>query len=1189
MQAMIRTDEEYRRPSYLGLIGMLVGVLLGAVALYATGGTPHLPTQLPSWRMVGATLHGSSLPLGVVAYILSTTAWAVWLWIVASLLLRIAVLASDAVTHGAAWVATLRAVSDRVTLPIVRRAVDGALVTVFVVNMASRTVSGAAAASLPAVSTPHVTSLQSHTPLSPSHATARNGQTPRDTTYTVQTGDTLWDIAQRFYGTGYEFPRLVAANVGRHMTDRERFTAAGVIQPGWNLRVPLPSDTISELKGVHYYVVEEGDSLQGIAARLLGSEEKWKTLFEANRGAAQLDGHVLVNPDLIWPGLRLKLPSVGPHITAHHSAPVVHHPGPSTGKPRKAPPRRRLSPIPVEPMPTSIPASPTATTLVATPTPATARDPSSPISIYETDALIGAAGVASVAAVGGAVLLARRRARRSLDEPPIPSPSRRRSMDEFTEVDPSRALSHRLNIGEIEPINLLVDEVHRSLAQNGILDASVLWAQQGRKMVTLVLRVPPRDREQVLALVKDLGSRLGGKARASITRDHDIVLQFSSLSPAGPAVQRQRNGGNQSHLVPLGVLPDNQMLYVNWDELGHILLVGLPSGGTDVILISLIASLAARCRPDELRLMTIADCRTLPAQLSGLPHAGDFIDPTDEASVSETLDCLRKELLQRMRHSEREEGNRWRASPEEPEIVLIVGEFADLPDEGTTLELIGTQGASYGMRLLAQTAAAGVLPTDVLSHFGTRAVLQTRDDDESIHLIGRRGAADLANGELFLRIDGRMPLRLRGYRVSPEHLEELASVMRDAYGEPSPISPFRVQRHRKKDEDSEVSVGEETLFSIESARVIGGHERHEDGQDVSQDSPGVAPEIVTEHQFPHENGRDCLVQVSDVEGFEDTPLVKAIETNNGHQPALEAALIEQGLAPAPGIDQVPAPLIEVRCFGGFAVTSGDREISPSGEEGASYKAWEVLAFLAAQPEGAVSKEKILAAIWPDVDEERAGARLRTALKRLRALLAEQVPNLSGDVVSSERDGIRRLDTVVISSDVHQFVTLLRAATKLPPDGAKEALLQARVLYQGDLLAGRSARLYEWVDERDASGVTPREYYREECYRATQRLAQLHYGDGHAELAVPLYKELLKAEPTLEDVVRDLYRCYQQLGDLNSLIREDRHLRQALRDAYADFENSENNTDDVEPESETIAVFNDVRHKLERHPASLADT
>jgi len=262
------------------------------------------------------------------------------------------------------------------------------------------------------------------------------------------------------------------------------------------------------------------------------------------------------------------------------------------------------------------------------------------------------------------------------------------------------------------------------------------------------------------------------------------------------------------------------------------------------------------------------------------------------------------------------------------------------------------------------------------------------------------------------------------------------------------------------------------------------------------------------------------------------------------------------------------------------VTSGDREIGASGEEGASFKAWEVLAFLAAQPTGAVAKEKILAAVWPDVDAERAGARLRTALTRLRALLAGQVPNLSGDVVRAERDGTRRLDTSLVTSDVHQFVLLLRTAAKLLPDEAKVALIEARKLYTGDLLSGHSARFHEWVEERDGSGVTLREHYREEFYRATQRLARLYYQEEQATLAVPLYKELLKAEPTLEDVVRELYRCYQYVGDPTSLIREDRHLRQALREAYADPDDPVSDPQDYQPEPETIAVFSEIRRELE---------
>jgi len=1194
---MISVDNQQRRPSYLGLAGLLVGLLLGAVVLYAAG-PPHLPAQLPDWSLAGATLRGSSLPLGLLAYILSMTAWAVWLWIVGSLLLRVMVLAIDAMTHGAAWVADLRAVSDRVTLPIVRRAVDGALVAMVVVNVASRTVSGAAAASLPIATSSHVTAIRSHATAPGSDTATRNGQRSQDDTYTVQAGDTLWSIAQRFYGTGYEFPRLVAANVGRQMTGGERFTAAGVIQPGWVLRVPLPSQTVSQSNGAHYYLVEEGDTLQGIAARLLGNEEKWRTLFEANRSAARLNGHVLTDPDLIWPGLRLKLPTAELHLTPPHPSAAGHHPGPGTEKPRKNPPRRRLSPTPVEPTPTTLPPSPTPRPAAPTSTPITSKSPALPLPGDDTDLIVGMAGVAAAAA-GGAVLLAKRRVRRSLDEPPVPSTPRAQPLNEFSEADPARAVANRLNSGEMEPITLLVTQIHRFLAESGVPDASVIWVQKGRKAVTMILRVAPQDRERVLELARELGSHLGGKGRASVNPDHDVVLQLSALSLTGPAVERQAGEADQLHLVPLGVLSDGQTAYGNWDEFGHVLLVGLSGGDTDVILTSLMASLAARCRPEELRFVTIANHCTLPTQLSRLPHHADgFINPEDEDSVRETLEQLRTVLVRRMRRTEGEGGHAWQATPEEPEIVLVVGELADLPDDGTTLELIGSQGARHGVRLLGATARTDALTADVLSHFETRMVLQALDGDESIHLIGHAEAAVLADGELYLRIDGRTPIRLRGFRVSPEHLDELVRLMSETYGDLPPTVPFQAQRDSETNADWRVSAGGETAPGAVSvdANQSGAareptsgvclNERPDDPLrpgDTPEGLQEVAVRIGTEDdQFAHGGCAGYVPEAADVQGVTGVPVVETADTGNGHQKALDTVLIEERMPAATGPDQVSAdrPLVEVRCFGDFTVTSGDREIGASGEEGASFKAWEVLAFLAAQPTGAVAKEKILAAVWPDVDGERAGARLRTALTRLRALLAGQIPNLSGDVVRAERDGTRRLDTSLVTSDVHQFVLLLRTAAKLPPDEAKVALIEARKLYSGDLLSGRSAGFYEWVEERDGSGVTLREHYREEFYRATQRLARLYYHEEQAALAVPLYKELLKAEPTLEDVVRELYRCYQYVGDLTSLIREDRHLRQALREAYADPDDPVSDPQDYQPEPETVALFSEIRRELE---------
>lgn len=79
--------------------------------------------------------------------------------------------------------------------------------------------------------------------------------------------------------------------------------------------------------------------------------------------------------------------------------------------------------------------------------------------------------------------------------------------------------------------------------------------------------------------------------------------------------------------------------------------------------------------------------------------------------------------------------------------------------------------------------------------------------------------------------------------------------------------------------------------------------------------------------------------------------------------------------------------------------------------------------------------------------------------------------------------------------------------------------------------------------------------------------------------MPLLKRL-QAEPTLEDVECDLYRCYRQLGDHGALIREERQLRQALREGYDDPSDPEDDPAQYEPEEATIRLYNEIRAELE---------
>ncbi len=1217
--AAVSEAENRQRP--LGLLGLLLGLGVGAWVLWAVAGPPRLPSELPTADAVPGALWGTDVPLGLLAYLLTTAAWALWFWLVATVALRVLVLAADAITRGARWVRSLRALSDHVTLPIVRRVVDGALVAALVVNLLGRTVSSAAAAGSGEVAAAAVSPgwAGAGEPIAP--VLAENDDAPATVQYTVQPGDTLWAIAERFYGTGFEFPRLVAANVGQVMPDGRRFTQAGVIQPGWQLTVPLPSRAVETAADGVFYVVEPGDTLRGIAVRLLSDEARWSELYQANAGVARLaDGRTLADPDLIWPGLRLRLPEAAAAVTPEVAPSEPEPPAPPPSMEPESPPEI-LGPAP------TAPPAPEPPDLIVVPAPAhpdgngagqVSPDGAVPAVAY------GAAGLAAAAVASGVTVLVRRRVRRSLREPPSRArPWARAQASGFAEAELGRAFAHRLHGEEVELAQLVADEVLRFLVEQGLTALSILAASGGRNAVTLTLGAGLEDQARLLALSEQLGPWLGGTSQVGLSADHDVVLRLSGLKLTALLGRSAERARPLSGLLPLGVLEQRETLYANWPALGHVLVAGLPAGGTDIVLTSLVGALVARYRPDELRLCLIATERTLPAQFRRLPHRWDTaVDPADRAGVAAMLAEARAELTRRLRagkEAAEQEGPSWQPRPE---LVLVIGELADLADDGTTLEILGAHGPAQGIRLLAATTRPELVGDDVLAHFTTRLVLDTLDEAQSVRLIGRPEAAHLMGGELLVRIDGRQPVRIRGFRIATDHVDELVRLAREAYGDgraraaASPRSEevesgaeWREDHERASAEQAPSQVGQLVSSRSEPGspdRVQVPREAEMREDRLNDFAPSVADDsFVSEQPLEHEIP---ALSISD-DAVESTVSNEAREASPARGEPVANRWVEPRVAPEDesqvGLDSVQgevpdliipaaqdesvAPmtaLLQIRCLGPFVVTSGGRDISPSTDKGGQYKAWELLAFLAVQPGGAAPRDKVLGAIWPTAREERGRKRMGLAMVRLRELLARQVPGLTSDIVRAERNGTCRLDMTMVSSDVQQFLELCRAARKQPPAEAKVSYQRALALYRGDLLSDRS---YQWLDERDDGGVSFRERCREHYLQAMHRLARLHYQDGELHLAVALCKRLLKFEPTLEDVVRELFRCYQQMGDLGALIREERRLRQALRDAYRDPDDPDNDPELYQPEPETMAVFQEVLAHLQKRGASAAGT
>ena len=117
--------------------------------------------------------------------------------------------------------------------------------------------------------------------------------------YQVKAGDDLWKIAEKFYGSGYNWVDIAKEN---------NLTNANLVYVDQKLAIPRtavikPAAEATTVFGTKIegsqYVVQKGDHLWGIAVRAYNDGYQWTKIAEINK---------LANPNLINQGEVLTLP-----------------------------------------------------------------------------------------------------------------------------------------------------------------------------------------------------------------------------------------------------------------------------------------------------------------------------------------------------------------------------------------------------------------------------------------------------------------------------------------------------------------------------------------------------------------------------------------------------------------------------------------------------------------------------------------------------------------------------------------------------------------------------------------------------------------------------------------------------------------------------------------------------------------
>ncbi|MEX0655682.1 MAG: LysM peptidoglycan-binding domain-containing protein [Phycisphaeraceae bacterium] len=142
----------------------------------------------------------------------------------------------------------------------------------------------------------------------------------------VKRGETLYDIARKYYGSGEYWRSLAAVNrdtVGENgrVVENARLvipSRSGLVllnddfEPAGTERV-VRVDTSSRPQQARTIKVEPGDTLSALASEHLGSSSRWRELLEAN-------GDQLDSANELKAGMTLKLPGAAPSNASNTSA-----------------------------------------------------------------------------------------------------------------------------------------------------------------------------------------------------------------------------------------------------------------------------------------------------------------------------------------------------------------------------------------------------------------------------------------------------------------------------------------------------------------------------------------------------------------------------------------------------------------------------------------------------------------------------------------------------------------------------------------------------------------------------------------------------------------------------------------------------------------------------------------------------
>lgn len=274
-----------------------------------------------------------------------------------------------------------------------------------------------------------------------------------------------------------------------------------------------------------------------------------------------------------------------------------------------------------------------------------------------------------------------------------------------------------------------------------------------------------------------------------------------------------------------------------------------------------------------------------------------------------------------------------------------------------------------------------------------------------------------------------------------------------------------------------------------------------------------------------------------------------------------AAIDSPPFTPPPSIQKpVPPPGVPaVRCLGPLTLARDGK----SPQKGLRSNAFELVAYLVAYPAGA-SRDRLIEALWPDVQPRRADLELNRAAHHVRRLV--RGPNDNRPYI--ERDGESfRLEEGAWWCDAWEFERLISEVDQAPePAVAAARLRQALALYEG-----------EFCDDKYYSWAEPvRESLRSLFLRASTRLSELLCDLSEPRAALETLNRAIAVDPLCEDLHRRAMVIEAALGDRARALARHKELARLLAEQLS-----------IQPSPETEALARQIEGPRVQHAAHVS--